>query len=444
MELSGTYLYVRARQLEGTYPGNPEEGAWAVNSLRILAGCGVPLDEEWPRRPSLENWPPREPPGMDEKAKPNRIHRYQRVRTAEQCYRALCRPLPVGVSVGITEQWFDAPGGRIELPATPQQIIGAHHFAILGYSREKQGFEFQNSWGRGWGDNGFGVLPVDYFDEYLVEAWTNDALGVIPTPHHFGTEVLRWRRPDCVYENATQYGAEIRDTSRDERIGWTFAVVRDGYLDVEELFVRPQYRRQGYGRQLAGLLRELSWHVGRNLRLWVPFADYAPGNFPGLIAIAQTLGVELKESGVRWAALKGEACGATSQLFVPPPAASGSAGTIQIPQVAVPKRPAMARPGALESAVAQPQMTFGGQELYPSLAEKAGALAFSPVTNHPFVDGNKRVGHAAMAVFLKANGNELTGSIDDHEAVFLALACGTLSRRDLAQWIKDHMQEVRP
>ena len=100
--------------------------------------------------------------------------------------------------------------------------------------------------------------------------------------------------------------------------------------------------------------------------------------------------------------------------------------------------------GALESAVAQPQMTFGGQELYPLLAEKAGALAFSLVTNHPFVDGNKRVGHAAMAVFLKANGNELTGTIDDHEAVFLALACGTISRRDLAQWIKDHMQEVRP
>ena len=50
--------------------------------------------------------------------------------------------------------------------------------------------------------------------------------------------------------------------------------------------------------------------------------------------------------------------------------------------------------GALDSALAQPQMAFGGQELYPSLREKAAALGFSLVCNHPFVDGNKRVGHA--------------------------------------------------
>jgi death-on-curing protein len=63
--------------------------------------------------------------------------------------------------------------------------------------------------------------------------------------------------------------------------------------------------------------------------------------------------------------------------------------------------------GGLESAVAQPQMAFGGQELYPSLAEKAAALGFSLVCNHPFMDGNKRIGHAAMETFLVLNGWEL-------------------------------------
>ncbi len=52
--------------------------------------------------------------------------------------------------------------------------------------------------------------------------------------------------------------------------------------------------------------------------------------------------------------------------------------------------------GAVESAVAQPQMTFGGEDLYPTLAEKAAALAFSLIKNHAFADANKRVGHAAM------------------------------------------------
>ncbi len=46
---------------------------------------------------------------------------------------------------------------------------------------------------------------------------------------------------------------------------------------------------------------------------------------------------------------------------------------------------------ALESAVAQPRMTFGGQELYPSIAEKAAVLGFSLIKNHPFLDGNKRI-----------------------------------------------------
>ena len=56
--------------------------------------------------------------------------------------------------------------------------------------------------------------------------------------------------------------------------------------------------------------------------------------------------------------------------------------------------------GLAESALAQPRMSFGGIELYPSLPEKAAALCFSLVMNHPFVDGNKRIGHAAMETLL--------------------------------------------
>ena len=61
--------------------------------------------------------------------------------------------------------------------------------------------------------------------------------------------------------------------------------------------------------------------------------------------------------------------------------------------------------GLLESAIVQPRMTFGGEDLYPSLLEKAAALGFSIIMNHPFVDGNKRIGHAAMETFLVMNGN---------------------------------------
>ena len=72
-------------------------------------------------------------------------------------------------------------------------------------------------------------------------------------------------------------------------------------------------------------------------------------------------------------------------------------------------------PNALDSAVAQPQMTFSGIDLYESIARKAAALGHSLISNHPFVDGNKRVGHAAMEVMLLLNGYEIVGSVDDHE-----------------------------
>jgi death-on-curing protein len=59
--------------------------------------------------------------------------------------------------------------------------------------------------------------------------------------------------------------------------------------------------------------------------------------------------------------------------------------------------------GALESALAQPKATFDGIDLYPSVVDKASALAFGLAMNHPFVDGNKRIAHAAMAVLISAD-----------------------------------------
>jgi death-on-curing protein len=98
--------------------------------------------------------------------------------------------------------------------------------------------------------------------------------------------------------------------------------------------------------------------------------------------------------------------------------------------------------GALESAVAQPRMTFGGNDLYPSLIEKSAALCFSLVNNHPFVDGNKRVGHAAMETLLVLNGFEIDASTDEQEQLVLALAAGQLSREQLVGWLRGHVREA--
>ena len=103
---------------------------------------------------------------------------------------------------------------------------------------------------------------------------------------------------------------------------------------------------------------------------------------------------------------------------------------------------------ALELAVAQGGMTFGGQELYPTIAEKASALGFSLIRNHPFIDGNKRLGHAAMETFLVLNGYEIEASVDEQEQVILQLASGEMGREAFTDWLRAHivsrMREERP
>lgn len=98
---------------------------------------------------------------------------------------------------------------------------------------------------------------------------------------------------------------------------------------------------------------------------------------------------------------------------------------------------------ALESALHQPRMTFGGEYLYPTLAEKSAALAFSMIRNHPFIDGNKRTGHAAMEVFFILNGYELWASVDDAEEIILRVASGKMGRERFAEWIEAHLHPLK-
>ena len=97
--------------------------------------------------------------------------------------------------------------------------------------------------------------------------------------------------------------------------------------------------------------------------------------------------------------------------------------------------------GALESALAQPRMTFGGEDLNPTVIEKAAALGFSVVENHPFLDGNKRVGHAAMETFLVLNGFEIDAPPEEQEKVILAVAAGELERNEFTAWLGAHIVE---
>lgn len=94
--------------------------------------------------------------------------------------------------------------------------------------------------------------------------------------------------------------------------------------------------------------------------------------------------------------------------------------------------------GLLESALAAPFQTFGGEPVYPSLQAKAAQLGFGLIRNHPFVDGNKRIGAHTMLVFLAVNGNELRYEQQELIDIVLSVAAGQIDRQGLLQWILDH------
>ncbi|MGK0291461.1 MAG: death-on-curing protein [bacterium] len=94
---------------------------------------------------------------------------------------------------------------------------------------------------------------------------------------------------------------------------------------------------------------------------------------------------------------------------------------------------------ALESAVFQPLMSIQSQDLYPSLIDKAAALCYALIQNHAFIDGNKRIGHAAMEMFLLLNGYEIVSTVDAQEKLIIGIASSSISRKEIGTWLQEYL-----
>lgn len=92
----------------------------------------------------------------------------------------------------------------------------------------------------------------------------------------------------------------------------------------------------------------------------------------------------------------------------------------------------------LESALENAFATFGGQELYPSKEEKGARIGYTLISNHAFVDGNKRIGMYVMLTFLEVNGIRLDCTNEDIIEAGLGVASGAMDYEALLQWVRDH------
>ena len=94
--------------------------------------------------------------------------------------------------------------------------------------------------------------------------------------------------------------------------------------------------------------------------------------------------------------------------------------------------------GLLESALESAFATFGGKELYPSKEEKGAKLGYSLISNHAFVDGNKRIGMYVLLTFMEINGMPINPTEEDVARVGLTVAAGTMQYEDLLEWIREN------
>lgn len=296
--ISTSFFASRRLLIEG--PGEVDSGAWPISWFRIAKGWGQLPEAYWEDERDLKGAiVPNEPPNADQIAKRNRLPHYQRVRSEAECLYSAIHNRPTSIALGVTAQWAKPRNGLIELDPN-LEVKAIHSIPIIDFDFDIGHFVFLNSWGQEWGNRGLGFLPQGYISRYMVDAWTFPAFYAQTTPQQPG--VYDVARPADNSKLGMPWIFEFIDGDNDNIVAWAHVIIRSTFCDVEELFVRPDYRRQGYGLRLAMQIRRLADKANLQLRHWIPWGDHEPRNIPGLLAWARKAELRIVRCRFPWAA----------------------------------------------------------------------------------------------------------------------------------------------
>lgn len=243
----------------------------------------------------------------------NRRPYYLRIRSSFDCIQTIKSFKTTGpqfvpepqAAFEIGPEWDDPPDGIIQMPPADWPAVDSHAVRMIDFENDQSRLVLQNSWGE-WGQHGLAQMPVEYFDRRLIESW---AEGLIPDfqlkgrGQGPGIQPISWEARGL--QGELLQVLEIYDRSADERIAWTFLLLRNDGIHIEDLYVRPEFRGRGHGAHLVRMIRDFVRNKGHKLHLWVPFADSReqnPGNVVPLTKIAHRLGLSFHKVPVRWAA----------------------------------------------------------------------------------------------------------------------------------------------
>ena len=223
----------------------------------------------------------------------HRFFAYQRLFTINDVKRVFIRPLcnvPLlpCLCFDMFDGIYEAPKGYVQVPEKGQTRINRHCVSIVGYDDNQKVFHFANSWGPEWGENGFGHLPYEYFKRDLItEGWAWFPTELWKPLRSLGHSVVfRDKKAERVRAVASQipppawgrpmlWVIDLYD--REWRIlGWAHCspfVDRDT-LEIEEFFIKPEYRRRGLGEALVARIHEIArFSVVSKLGAWIPNQD---------------------------------------------------------------------------------------------------------------------------------------------------------------------------
>ena len=294
----GIWGYKNAHRLEQRDP-NCNEGIWGISQNRCLKMYGNLFTSEHADDDHFDI----NDTSQFVKAKPLRQLCYRRVTDATEAVNLIESNWPINFNCEITRDWYDPPNGDVPLSSKDSEFVASHAFCISDYNRETCRFIFPNSWGRSWGDCGWGTFPIENWDIDIIDAWDASSCGVFIPNESRGIICRGWKFG--YHPESGAHCIEIYDADNDNHLAWAICEVRGSYLDVDEFFVRPESRNLGYARTLSELVKRLQGFVKRPLRLVVSFADTEDYSLGGARCVAKLFGLNLIESNVRWASMFG-------------------------------------------------------------------------------------------------------------------------------------------
>lgn len=272
------------------YAGIPSDvdGSYALWCARAAKGSGCCRARVW-RYVPLDTSP--KPWYADADARRFRILEYYRLSTVGQVMEAIYVTGTALLTIFIFEGFMRPLRGVVPMPVKGEPHKGLHVIAACGYSQGSETVTIINSWGTKWGDKGFGYLPFDYIRRYTLEAYAQRGLlSWVPwptaTPASGGFVRGAFALDTPFSWRPTQHFVHITDSRTGVLAGWLHHSMcgPPGTADIDDVCVRPEYRRKGVGSHLLALSSRLWSSVGvRRVRVRIQYPDLIPWNRPRVL-----------------------------------------------------------------------------------------------------------------------------------------------------------------